>query len=97
MQERAQGRPYHLMSADANAHYVLKTSYDLSALSPMVTVPPQLHGAVKLDEVAGTRIDQAAIGSCAANRLDDMRAAAAILRGRKMDPRGDHVHHARQP
>jgi hypothetical protein len=35
--------------------------------------------------VAGTRIDQAAIGSCAANRLDDMRAAAAILRDRKVD------------
>jgi 3-isopropylmalate/(R)-2-methylmalate dehydratase large subunit len=96
VQERAQGRPYHLLSADADADYVLKTSYDLSTLSPMVTVPPHLHGAVRLEDVAGTRIDQAAIGSCAGNRLDDMRAAATILRGRTID-RGDHVHHARQP
>ena len=85
VRERAQGRPYHLLSADPDAAYVLETSYDLSTLSPMVTVPPELHGAVKLEEVAGLRVDQAAIGSCAGNRLDDMRAAAAVLRGRRID------------
>ena len=38
VQERAQDRPYHLLSADPDASYELETSYDLSTLSPMVTV-----------------------------------------------------------
>jgi 3-isopropylmalate/(R)-2-methylmalate dehydratase large subunit len=85
VEARAQGRPYHLLAPDADAHYVLERRYDLGALSPMVTVPPQLHGATRLEEIAGLRIDQAAIGSCAGSRLDDLRAAAAVLRGRKID------------
>ena len=83
--ERAQGRPFHVLQSDLDADYVLETAYDLSALTPMVTVPPELHGAVQVDAVEGLRIDQAAIGSCANNRLDDLRAAAAILRGRRID------------
>jgi 3-isopropylmalate/(R)-2-methylmalate dehydratase large subunit len=85
VEARAQGRPYYLLHPDADAHYVLERSYDLSTLTPMVTVPPELTGATALAEIAGLRIDQAAIGSCAGSRLDDLRAAAAILRGRKID------------
>ena len=85
VRERAQGRPYHLFDSDPDAVYVLDTSYDLSTLMPMVTVPPELHGAVPVSEVEGLRIDQAAIGSCAGNRLDDLRAAASLLRGRHVD------------
>jgi 3-isopropylmalate/(R)-2-methylmalate dehydratase large subunit len=85
VEERAGGRPYYLLHSDPDASYVLETEYDLSALTPMVTVPPDLHGAVRVEEVAGRRIDQAAIGSCAGNRLDDLRAAATILRGRRID------------
>jgi 3-isopropylmalate/(R)-2-methylmalate dehydratase large subunit len=73
-----------VLEADPDADYALEASYDLSALSPMVTQPPDLHGGVPVAEVAGRRIDQATIGSCAGNRLDDMRAAAAILRGRQV-------------
>jgi 3-isopropylmalate/(R)-2-methylmalate dehydratase large subunit len=55
-------------------------------MTPMVTVPPDAHGAVPVGEAAGTRIDQASIGSCAGGRLDDLRAAARILRGRRVAP-----------
>jgi 3-isopropylmalate/(R)-2-methylmalate dehydratase large subunit len=81
---RAAGRPYEVVEADPDASYVFETTYDLSALAPMVTVPPDLHGGVPVGEVAGRRIDQATIGSCAGNRLDDMRATAEILRGRRV-------------
>lgn len=81
---RAGDREYHLFETDAGAHFDLDMAYDLSSLSPMVTVPPELHGAVPVDQAAGQRIDQAAVGSCANNRIDDMRAVAELLNGRKV-------------
>ncbi|MBR0666035.1 3-isopropylmalate dehydratase [Roseomonas hellenica] len=81
---RAAGRPWHVVKADPGADYAARLTYDLGAIAPLVTVPPDAHGAVPVAEVAGTRIDQASIGSCAGGRLDDLRAAARILRGRRI-------------
>lgn len=81
---RDAGRPWQVVQADDDADWHVEAAYDLSALEPMVTVPPEVHGGVPLSEVAGRRVTQATIGSCAGNRLDDMRAAAAILRGRRL-------------
>ena len=83
---RAAGRPWQVVRADPEAGYVAHLTYDLAAIAPMVTVPPDAHGAVPVEEAAGTRIDQASIGSCANGRLDDLRAAARILRGRRVAP-----------
>ncbi|MFT8244905.1 3-isopropylmalate dehydratase large subunit [Roseomonas sp. BN140053] len=84
VEARAAGRPFQVTEADPDAAYVLEAHYDLSAIVPMVTRPPELHGGVPVAEVSGRRIDQATIGSCAGNRLEDMRAAAAVLRGRRV-------------
>ncbi|MFT8244903.1 aconitase family protein [Roseomonas sp. BN140053] len=84
VRERAAGCPFTAVEADADAEYAVEVTYDLSALSPMVTVPPEVHGGVEVGAVAGRPINQATIGSCAGNRLDDMRAAAAVLRGRRV-------------
>lgn len=86
VRERDQGRPWDVVRADPGAEYMTRLSYDLSAIAPMVTVPPDAHGGVPVDQVAGQRIDQASIGSCAGGRLDDLRAAARVLRGRKVAP-----------
>ena len=83
---RAAGRPWQVVRADPEAGYVAHLTYDLAAIAPMVTVPPDAHGAVPVEEAAGTWIDQASIGSCANGRLDDLRAAARILRGRRVAP-----------
>jgi homoaconitase/3-isopropylmalate dehydratase large subunit len=48
-------------------------------------VPPKPSNAVGVTEVEGTRIDQAFIGSCTNGRLEDLRIAAGILKGRKVD------------
>ena len=80
------GRAWEVVRADEGTEYVTRLHYDLGAIAPMVTVPPDAHGAVPVQDVAGTRIDQASIGSCAGGRLDDLRAAARILRGRKVAP-----------
>jgi len=86
VKERTPGIEPVLFTSDPDAEYAFETTYDLSKISPMVTVPPVLHTVVPVEEVAGLRIDQAALGSCANSRLDDMRAAAEILKGRKIAP-----------
>jgi 3-isopropylmalate/(R)-2-methylmalate dehydratase large subunit len=83
---RDEGRPWQVVRADPGAAYVAQLHYDLGAVAPMVTVPPDAHGAVPVEAAAGMRIDQASIGSCAGGRLDDLRAAARILRGRRVAP-----------
>ncbi len=84
--QRAEGRPYEVVTPDPDADYQLRLTLDLSTLTPMVTVPPEQTGATPVEQVAGLRVDQATIGSCAGNRLQDMRVAALILRGRKVAP-----------
>lgn len=83
---RAGDREIVRYESDPDAAYVLERTYDLGALEPYVTVPPTMAGVVPVREVAGTRIDQAIVGSCAGNRLEDMRATAAVLRGRRIAP-----------
>lgn len=83
---RANGRPYEVMNSDPDANFAIELTYDLSRIEPMVTLPPELHTAVPVGQAPARRIDQATIGSCAGNRLDDMRVAADILRGRRIAP-----------
>lgn len=86
MRERAPSADFPVFTSDPDAEYVFEATYDLSTLSPVVTVPPELHRVVPVEDTAGLKIDQAAIGSCANCRLDDMRAVAHILKGRKIAP-----------
>jgi 3-isopropylmalate/(R)-2-methylmalate dehydratase large subunit len=86
VEERAQGRPYEVFAADEGAEYDESRTWDLSALEPFVTVPPRHSGVVPVSEVSGRRITQATVGSCASNRIDDLRAAAEVLRGRTVAP-----------
>jgi 3-isopropylmalate/(R)-2-methylmalate dehydratase large subunit len=83
---RAGDRPSTVFAADPDVAWDFETSYDLAAITPMVTVPPELHTVVPVADVAGLRIDQAAIGTCANGRLEDMRIVAHILRGRRIAP-----------
>ena len=58
--------------------------YDLDTLEPMVAKPHQVDNVAPIQEVAGTRIDQAFIGTCTNGRLEDLRAAAEVLRGKRV-------------
>ena len=82
------GETFAPVRADLDAEYRHDLNYDLSQIEPTVTEPPDVTGAVPISQVAGTRVDQAVIGSCAGSRLDDMRAAARVLAGRHV---ADHV------
>jgi 3-isopropylmalate/(R)-2-methylmalate dehydratase large subunit len=84
VRERAGDRPFEPVSSDPDATYERVIELDLSAITPMVTVPPEQTGATPVEQLAGKRIHQASIGSCAGNRLQDLRDAAALLKGRKI-------------
>jgi 3-isopropylmalate/(R)-2-methylmalate dehydratase large subunit len=86
VRQRDAGRPWQVVRADPGAEYQTRLTYDLGAIAPMVTVPPDAHGAVPVGQAEGLRIDQATIGSCANGRLDDLREAARLLRGRTIAP-----------
>lgn len=78
--------PYKPVHADADASYAKNIVVDLAVVSPRVVLPGSARSAntVTVDEVAGTTVNRAYIGSCASGRLEDLRVAARILRGRKV-------------
>jgi 3-isopropylmalate/(R)-2-methylmalate dehydratase large subunit len=82
----ATGRQIDPVYADDDAHYDLIEEVDISNFEPMVSRPGKPHDSVKLDPGKKIKIDSAFIGSCTNGRLPDLRAAAAILKGRKVAP-----------
>jgi 3-isopropylmalate/(R)-2-methylmalate dehydratase large subunit len=82
---RAKGE-FDLVRSDPDAVYELVFSVDLGTLEPMVAAPPSPDNVVPVSTVAGIEVDQVYIGSCAGGRLEDLRAAAAVLEGRTVHP-----------
>jgi len=77
---------YRQLVSDADAEYVSKYEFDISNLSPQVTFgykPDQVKDVI---ELAGTVVDQVYIGSCTNGRIEDLRIAADILRGKTVHP-----------
>ena len=75
------------VSPDSDAKYADVRKIDLSKLEPLVALPDSvLKNSRGISEVAGTRVDQAFIGSCANGTLDDLTLAAQVLAGRKVSP-----------
>ena len=73
-------------TADEDAEYDETYTIDLSALRPTVAFPHLPENTRTVDEIGANevKIDQSVIGSCTNGRLEDLRAAAAILKGRKV-------------
>jgi 3-isopropylmalate/(R)-2-methylmalate dehydratase large subunit len=79
-------RPFELIQSDQDAEYAETLEFHAEDIKePMVAVPPKPSNAVAVTAVEGTMIDQAFIGSCTNGRLEDLRIAARILKGRKVD------------
>ena len=72
--------------ADKNAKYCLIKEYDISKISPQVAKPHTVDNVCNIEEVVGTSIDQAFLGTCTNGRLEDLEVAAKILKGRKINP-----------
>ena len=76
--------PYEIFRSDPDADYAEVLEVDLSVLEPQVARPHSPDNVVGVSEVGEVKIDQAFIGSCTNGRITDLRAAAEILRGRKV-------------
>jgi 3-isopropylmalate/(R)-2-methylmalate dehydratase large subunit len=71
---------------DADAVYERVVTVDVSALEPIVVVPPSPANTRDLSEHVGLEVHAGYLGSCASGRLEDLRAAAEVLRGRQIKP-----------
>ena len=78
--------PYTVYETDPDFEYDTIHEVDLSVAEPQVAVPHAPDDVHGVSEVAGRRVDQAYIGSCASGRLEDLAAAARVLKGRKVHP-----------
>jgi 3-isopropylmalate/(R)-2-methylmalate dehydratase large subunit len=80
------GRSFALVEGDPDARYDENLKFDACELEPKVAAPFQVDHVVDVSEVEDVEIDQAFIGSCTNGRLEDLRLAAKIVRGRKVHP-----------
>ncbi len=72
--------------ADPDAHYAREIELNLDEIFPVVAVPHHVDNVKSIADVAGTPIQQGLIGTCTNGRLEDLRIAADILRGKKVAP-----------
>ncbi|MCI8859820.1 MAG: 3-isopropylmalate dehydratase large subunit [Lachnospiraceae bacterium] len=77
-------RSYKIYEADEDAEYDQEYTIDLSTLKPTVAFPHLPENTKTVDEAGEVKIDQVVIGSCTNGRLDDLRIAAEVLKGKKV-------------
>lgn len=77
-------KPYTVYEADEDAEYEETYEIDLSKIRPTVAFPHLPENTHTIDEIPDIKIDQVVIGSCTNGRLNDLRAAARVLEGRKV-------------
>ncbi|MDL1970551.1 MAG: 3-isopropylmalate dehydratase large subunit [Candidatus Desulfofervidaceae bacterium] len=83
VQPRAK-RTYQIYRSDPDAEYLFTREYDVSTLEPQVALPHSPDNVKGVSEVGEIKIDQVVIGSCTNGRLEDLRLAASILKGKKI-------------
>ena len=82
-------RDYKVFEADEDAAYDEEYTIDLSALRPTVAfphLPENTHTIDEIHEMEPIKVDQVVIGSCTNGRIDDLRIAAEVLKGRHKTP-----------
>jgi len=76
--------PYKPIVGDDDRHYVDEYTYEIDKLEPIVAKPYSPQNAAVARELQGVEINKAYIGSCTGAKLQDLRSAAQILRGKKV-------------
>src|SRR3989344_3193033 len=77
-------RPYKFYTSDEDAVYCDVREYDCSKIEPQVAFPNLPENTRNITDVGNISIDQVVIGSCTNGRMEDLRIAAKILRGKKV-------------
>ncbi len=79
-------RPYRLYTSDEDAEYVEVREYDCSRIPPTVSCPHLPSNTRPAAELSHVTVDQVVIGSCTNGRIEDIREAAEVIRGKKVNP-----------
>jgi 3-isopropylmalate/(R)-2-methylmalate dehydratase large subunit len=74
----------HALLPDADARYVHELSIDAAQLAPQVACPHAVDNVRSVGDVAGVKLDQVFVGSCANAKYDDLLEVASILKGKKI-------------
>ncbi len=78
--------PVALFVGDPDASYEKVYDIDLASIVPVVAKPHFVDNIVPAEACRETRIDEAFLGSCSSGRIEDLRTAAEVIRGRKVSP-----------
>jgi 3-isopropylmalate/(R)-2-methylmalate dehydratase large subunit len=79
-------RDYTLYSSDKNARYVDEREYNCSEIQPTVSCPHLPSNTKPAADLSSTVIDQVVVGSCTNGRIEDLREAAEVMKGKKVNP-----------
>jgi 3-isopropylmalate dehydratase small subunit len=83
---KASGKQVEPVLADPDAQYAKTVEIDIEGLGPLTSRPGHPEDVVEVSSVLGTKIGSAFLGSCTNGRYEDLKAAAEILKGRKVAP-----------
>ncbi|MEN5228986.1 3-isopropylmalate dehydratase large subunit [Brevundimonas naejangsanensis] len=89
---RAAGRPVEdeaaalALASDPDAVYAAVRRFDAATLQPQIAAPHDPSRTQDVTEHAGIKVDQCYIGACVGAKIEDLRMAAAVLKGRKVSP-----------
>jgi 3-isopropylmalate dehydratase small subunit len=78
--------PVNPVYADHNAHYSKIIELDISLFTPAVSNPGQPHHVTSVKDLGHVKVDSAFVGSCTNGRIEDMKEAARLLKGKKVAP-----------
>lgn len=83
LKDRA-SREYTPYNSDPDAEYIRVVEYDVSKIEPQVAFPHLPENTRSVSEAGNVKIDQSVIGSCTNGRIEDLRIAAEVLKGKKV-------------
>ena len=78
-------RPFEVQYTDDDFEYRESYRFDISDLSPQVAAPHSVDNVFPIDDVEKVKVDQCFVGTCTGGRVEDIKEAADILRGKKID------------
>ena len=85
LKEQGREKDYRELAPDGDAKYEREFEFDLSRLEPTVACPHFVDNVKTIRDVGGVKVHQVLIGTCTNGRLEDLRIAAQILKGRRVD------------
>jgi len=78
---------FAIFEPDPDAQYVRTLEYDVSNLEPLVAVPFSPSNVVPISQVERVKVDQVFLGSCTNGKIEDLRLAAKVIRGKRVHPK----------